>query len=48
MFRTIEEHAERFHGRRPGLIVRTLRFKLLLLGSVLGIGTLLTVIMGLN
>jgi hypothetical protein len=48
MFRTLEEHAERFHGKRPGLIARMFRFKMLVFGSVLAIGTLLTIVMGLD
>lgn len=48
MFRTIEEHAERFHGKRPGLFASILRFKLMVLGSVMAIGTLLTVVMNLD
>lgn len=48
MFRTLEEHAERFHGRRPGLIARMFRFKMLVFGSVLAIGTLLTIAMSLG
>ncbi len=48
MFRTIEEHAERFHGKRPGLLARILRFKAMVVGSVLAIGTLLTIIMSLD
>jgi len=48
MFRTLEEHAERFHGKAPGLLARILRFKLLVLGSVFAIGTLLTIAMALD
>lgn len=48
MFRTLEEHAERFHGKRPGLIARLVRFKTLVSGSVLAIGTLLTIVMSLE
>jgi hypothetical protein len=48
MFRTLEEHVERFHGKRPGLIARMIRFKMLVFGSVLAIGTLLTIVMGLD
>ena len=48
MFRTLEEHAERFHGKGPGLLARVLRFKLLVFGSVLAIGTLLTIALALD
>jgi hypothetical protein len=48
MFRTLEEHAEQFHGKGPGLLARVLRFKLLTFGSILAIGTLLTVLMALD
>lgn len=48
MFRTLEEHTERFHGKGPGLIARMFRFKMLVFGSVLAIGTLLTIVMGFN
>lgn len=48
MFRTLEEHAERFHGKGPGLIARIVRFKMLVFGSVLAIGTLLTIVMSLE
>lgn len=48
MFRSLEEHAERFHGKRLGLLSRVLRFKVLVFGSVLAIGSLLTIIMSLD
>jgi hypothetical protein len=48
MFRTLEEHVERFHGKRPSLFARIVRFKVLVISSVLVIGTLLTVVMDLN
>jgi|GEM_PF-3355636 len=48
MFRTLEEHVERFHGKRPGLLARIIRFKILVFGSVLMIGTLLTIILALE
>lgn len=48
MFRTLEEYAERFHGKRPGLIAQIVRFKMLVFGSVLVIGTVLTVAMSLE
>lgn len=48
MFRTLEEHAERFYGKRPGVISRMLRFKILVFGSGLAIGTLLTILMALE
>ena len=40
MFRTLEEHAERFHGKSTSLLVRLVRFKALVIGSVLVIGAL--------
>jgi hypothetical protein len=48
MFRTLEEHAERFHGKRPGLFARIVRFKVLVITSMLVIGILLTVVMDLD
>ena len=48
MFRTLEEHAERFHGKGPSLLTRVLRFKMLVFGSVFAIGTLLTIVMALG
>ena len=48
MFRTLEEHAERFYGKRPGPLARFVRFKMLIFGSALAIGTLLTIVMGLE
>ena len=48
MFRTLEEHAERFHGKRPGLFARIVRFKALVISSMLVIGVLLTVVMSLD
>jgi hypothetical protein len=48
MFRTIEEHTERFHGKRPGLFARIVRFKVLVISSVLVVGMLLTIIMNLD
>jgi len=48
MFRTLEEHAERFHGKRPGLFARMVRFKALVIGSMLVIGVLLTAVMSLD
>lgn len=48
MFRTLEEHAERFYGKRPGLLMRMVRFKGLVITSVLVIGMLLTVVMSLD
>jgi hypothetical protein len=48
MFRTLEEHAERFHGNSPGLLARIVRFKLLVFSSVLAIGTLLTIALALD
>ena len=48
MFRSLEEHAGRFRGKRPGLLSRVLRFKVLVFGSVLAIGTLLTIITNLD
>jgi len=48
MFRTLDEHAERFHGKRPGLLARIVRFKVLVISSVLVIGILLTVVMSLD
>jgi hypothetical protein len=48
MFRILEEHAEGFHGKRTGLITRLVRFKMLVFGSVLAIGTLLTIVMSLE
>jgi hypothetical protein len=47
MFRTLEEHAERFHGK-TSLLARIVRFKVFLIGSVLVIGTLLSVIISLD
>jgi len=47
MFRTIEEHAERFHGK-TSMFAKIVRFKVLVISSVLVIGTLLTVIIGLD
>ncbi|HKS73609.1 MAG TPA: hypothetical protein VJQ82_10470 [Terriglobales bacterium] len=48
MFRTLEEHAERFYGKRPGLLMRAVRFKGLVVTSMLVIGILLTVVMSLD
>ena len=48
MFRTLEEHAERFHGKSASLLVRLVRFKALVIGSVLVIGALLSVVMSLE
>ena len=48
MFRTLEAHAERFHGKRPGLFARIVRFKALVISSMLVIGVLLTVVMSLD
>jgi hypothetical protein len=48
MFRTLEEHAERFNGNRPGPLVRIVQFKMLVFGSVLAIGTLLSIVMALD
>jgi hypothetical protein len=48
MFRTLEEHAERFHGNSASLVVRLVRFKALVIGSVLVIGALLSVVMSLE
>jgi hypothetical protein len=47
MFRTLEEHAERFHGK-TSLLARILRFKAYLIGSVLVIGALLSIIISLD
>lgn len=47
-FRTLEEHAERFHGKRPGLFARIVRFKALVISSMLVIGVLLTAVMSLD
>jgi hypothetical protein len=46
MFRTLEEHAERFHGK-TSTFAKIVRFKLLVISSVLVLGTLLTVIIAL-
>jgi len=48
MFRILEGHAERFHGKSTSLLVRLVRFKALVIGSVLVIGALLSVIMSLE
>ena len=48
MFRTLEEHAERFHGKRLGLFARIVRAKVLVISSMLVIGGLLTVVMSLD
>ena len=48
MFRTLEEHAERFHGKSASLVVRLVRFKALVIGPVLVIGAVLSVAMGLK
>ena len=48
MFRTLEEHAERFHGKSASLVVRLVRFKALMIGSVLVMGALLSVVMSLE
>jgi hypothetical protein len=47
MFRTLEEHAERFHGKTSTL-TKIVRFNVLMISSVLVIGTLLTVLIGLD
>ncbi len=47
MFRTLEEHAERFHGK-TSTFAKIVRFKLLVISSALVIGTLLTVVIGLG
>lgn len=47
MFRTLEEHTERFHGK-TSLLARIVRLKVLVISSVLVIGMLLTVISGLD
>ena len=43
-----EEHAERFYGKQPGLLVRIVRLKGLVITSVLVIGMLLSVVMSLD
>lgn len=43
MFRTLEEHAERFH-RKTSLLAKIVRFNVLMISSVLVIGTLLTIL----
>ena len=48
MCRTLEAHADRFHGKRPGLFARIVRFKVLVITSMLVIGILLTVVMDLD
>jgi hypothetical protein len=48
MFRTLEEHAERFYGKQHGLLMRMVRFKGLVITSVLVIGILLTLVMSLE
>jgi hypothetical protein len=48
MFRTLDAHAERFHGKRPGLFARMVRLKALVIGSMLVIGVLLTAVMSLD
>ena len=48
MFRTLEEHAERFYGKQPGLLMRMVRLKGLVITSVLVIGMLLGVVMSLD
>jgi hypothetical protein len=48
MFRTLEEHAERFYGKRPGPLARIVRFKMLVFGSALAIGTVLSIVMALG
>jgi hypothetical protein len=48
MFRTLEEHAERFYGKQRGLLMRVVRFKGLVITSMLVIGILLTVVMSLE
>ena len=48
MFRTLEEYAERFHGKSASLLVRLARFKALVIGPVLVIGAVLSVAMGLK
>jgi hypothetical protein len=48
MFRTLEEHAEPFYGKRPELLMRLVRFKGLVITSMLVIGILLTVVMSLD
>lgn len=48
MFRTIEEHTERFHGTGPGVFAKIVRFKALVISSVLMVGILLTMIMSLD
>ena len=48
MFQTLEEHAERFHGKRLGLFAPIVRFKVLVISSMLVIGVLLTVVMSLD
>ena len=47
MFRTIEEYTERFHGK-TSMFAKIIRFKVLVISSVLVIGTLLTVIIALD
>ena len=48
MFRTLEEHAERFYGKRPSLLMRIVRFKGLVITSVLVIGILLSLVLSLG
>ena len=48
MFRTLEEHAERFYGKQPSLMMRIVRLKGLVITSVLVIGMLLSVVMSLD
>ena len=47
MFRTLEEHVERFYGR-TSLLTRTVRFRVLVISSVLVIGTLLSIVISLD
>jgi hypothetical protein len=48
MFRTLEEHAERFYGKRPEHLMRLVRFQGLVITSMLVIGILLTAVMSLD
>jgi hypothetical protein len=48
MFRTLEEHAERFYGKRSGPLAPIVRLKMLVFGSVLAIGTVLSILVTLD
>jgi len=44
MFKTLEEHGERFQKKRPGVLIRFHLFQALVFGSVLILATVLSLV----